>query len=242
MKKTLNLKGCVWINQTKKMQCKVIISTQTRVWHWETGFELFMFISRDGALVLGCSMPKLGWGGVGFLRWGDMGDTSAPPQPNQKRPFSAISTSGSSRAFSSGSNPGRPLLFTSQSGLGVCFQPTLVTSPITLANCLLEFSIARFCSRLCWVTLQWIADNVLWVIFSAAASLSVPQLNLSFVLIGKPPNHLGANPFADRSLCWSLFVDRSLCWPLFVDRSLCWPTNTVVPSFVSATNCAVLTF
>ena len=56
------------------------------------GFNLWWYISGP---MLGCSMPKPG-AGVGFLRWGDMVDTSDPPQ-TQKRPFLAISTFPGSR-------------------------------------------------------------------------------------------------------------------------------------------------
>ena len=98
--------------------------------------------------LLGCSMPKPG-SGVGFLRWGDMGDTSAPPQI-QKRHFSAISTSRS------GSSPGRrvglsclPLNQDSVSGslLTNVFVPTHpchIAVPLQLCM--------RFCKQLPWAT------------------------------------------------------------------------------------------
>ena len=86
-----------------------------------------MFISSDGTLAA-WSMPKLGWG-VGFLRWGDMGDRPLPKHPKKAlllQPTSALWLEPWSRR--------RPLLFTAQSGLGVtlpinkrvCSQPTVV--------------------------------------------------------------------------------------------------------------------
>ena len=58
---------------------------------------IHLFPRMVGTLVtlVDSPMPKLGAGGVGFLRSGDMGDTQPLPSP-QKRPFlRPISTSGS---------------------------------------------------------------------------------------------------------------------------------------------------
>ena len=114
-----------------------------------------------------------------------------------------------------------PLLFTTQSGR---VSRSLLTN--VFASSPLSHRVYNNCKLCVGFTVARFGDNV-----NLDLEWRHLQLNLSLVLIGKPLNHLGTNPFVDRSFCWSLFVDRSLCWS----------SNTVISSFVSTPNWAVLT-
>ena len=128
-----------------------------------------------------CPMPKLGAGGVGFLRSGDMGDTQPLPSPQKGRSYVPSRRRAPAHGIS-------PLLFTTQSGR---VSRSLLTN--VFASSPLSHRVYNNCKLCVGITVARFGDNV-----NLDLEWRHLQLNLSLVLIGEPQITWTA------AICWQI--------------------------------------
>ena len=144
---------------------------------------IHLFPRMVGTLVtlVDCPMPKLGAGGVGFLRSGDMGDTQPLPSPQKGRSYVPSRRRAPAHGIS-------PLLFTTQSGR---VSRSLLTN--VFASSPLSHRVYNNCKLCVGITVARFGDNV-----NLDLEWRHLQLNLSLVLIGEPQITWTA------AICWQI--------------------------------------